>query len=391
MKRLTAILMMLSLAFPAGALAELEVNMEQKEENGSALVVFSAAEVQAAETTAAPGETPDPAPLMANGLIEAKFEQAKAAQLTQRAGAEIRQSGEVCTFGNVASLVLHWDGTQADGTAGSAVRALALDLTTGEEIRLEQLFDDADAAIDAMERIIEEDVLPDLSDYMEYSELLPMPRDNYAVDEYGLTVYYPDDSYRYFDEQSGAVQFAWYELADYIGEDSPVYALAHAQGDLTALADAAKDGKLPGPMTQAAVGQKLGEALDAYTLLTDPDYTKDSRVYLFEEASLRGWAVEIPKYAETDEAETPISAVRTTRADVCGLTVGKTTKDELTALLGEPRETRAYDADDAADRMLEAGESLFFELSGHILQAHVDENSVLSCLILRDAMPEELY
>ena len=391
MKRLTAILMMLSLAFPAGALAELEVNMEQKEENGSALVVFSAAEVQAAETTAAPGKTPDPAPLMANGLIEAKFEQAKAAQLTQRAGAEIRQSGEVRTFGNVASLVLHWDGTQADGTAGSAVRALALDLTTGEEIRLEQLFDDADAAIDAMERIIEEDVLPDLSDYMEYSELLPMPRDNYAVDEYGLTVYYPDDSYRYFDEQSGAVQFAWYELADYIGEDSPVYALAHAQGDLTALADAAKDGKLPGPMTQAAVGQKLGEALDAYTLLTDPDYTKDSRVYLFEEASLRGWAVEIPKYAETDEAETPISAIRTTRADVCGLTVGKTTKAELTALLGEPLETRGYDEDEAADRMLEAGESLFFALSGRILQAHVDENSVLQCLILRDAIPEALY
>ena len=390
MKRLTAILMMLSLAFPAWAAAELEVNMEQKEENGQMLVVFSAEEAQAAEATAAPEETPDPALLMANGLIEAKFEQAKATQLTQRAGAEIMQSGELRTFGSVASLVLHWNGTQPDGTAGSAVRALVLDLTTGEEIRLEQLFDDADAAIDAMERIIEEDVLPELSDYMEYSELLPMPRDNYAIDEYGLTVFYPDDSYRYFDEQSGAVQFAWYELAEYIGEDSPVYALAHAQGDLNALTDAAKDGRLPGPMEQAALGQKLGEVLSTYTLLTDPDYTKDSRVYLFEEASLRGWAVEIPKYAETDEDETPISAIRTTRADVCGLTIGKTTKDELTALLGEPKETRTYDAD-AADRMLEAGESLFFELSGHILQAHVDENSVLSCLILRDAMPEELY
>lgn len=45
----------------------------------------------------------------------------------------------------------------------------------------------------------------------------------------------------------------------------------------------------------------------------------------------------------------------------------------------------------AADRMLEAGESLFFELSGRILQAHVNENGVLSCLILRDAMPEDLY
>ena len=41
--------------------------------------------------------------------------------------------------------------------------------------------------------------------------------------------------------------------------------------------------------------------------------------------------------------------------------------------------------------MLEAGESLFFELSGRILQAHVNENGVLSCLNLRDAMPEDLY
>ena len=67
------------------------------------------------------------------------------------------------------------------------------------------------------------------------------------------------------------------------------------------------------------------------------------------------------------------------------------TKAELTALLGEPLETRAYDEDEAADRMLEAGESLFFALSGRILQAHVDENSVLQCLILRDAIPEALY
>ena len=310
MKRLTAILMALSLAFPAWAAAELDVNMEQKEENGQTLTVFSAAEAGVAETTAAPEETPDPAIATANGLIEARFEQAKAAQLTQRAGAEIIQSGEMHTLGNVASLVLRWNGTQPDGTAGSAVRALVLDRTTGEEIRLEQLFSDADAAFDAMETIIENDVLSQLSDYMEYSELLPMPRDNYAIDAYGLTVFYPDDSYRYFDEQSGAVQFAWHELAAYIGESSPVYEAAHAQGDMNALADAAGDGRLPGPMTRAAVGQKLGEVLSAYTLLTDPDYTKDSRVYLFEEASLRGWAVEIPKYAETDEAETPVSAIR---------------------------------------------------------------------------------
>ena len=48
MKRLTAILMALSLAFPAWAAAELDVNMEQKEENGQTLTVFSAAEAGAA-------------------------------------------------------------------------------------------------------------------------------------------------------------------------------------------------------------------------------------------------------------------------------------------------------------------------------------------------------
>ena len=103
---------------------------------------------------------------MANGLIESCFEQTQAAQLTQRAGADLAQSGgEVYTAGNVVSLILRWNGTQTDGTAGSAVRALVLDRTTGEGIRLEQLFSDADAAFDAMETIIENDVLSQLSDY----------------------------------------------------------------------------------------------------------------------------------------------------------------------------------------------------------------------------------
>mgnify|MGYP000744995358 CR=1 FL=1 len=40
MKRLTLILMMLSFAVPTWALAELEIHMEQKEENGQSLTVF---------------------------------------------------------------------------------------------------------------------------------------------------------------------------------------------------------------------------------------------------------------------------------------------------------------------------------------------------------------
>lgn len=73
-----------------------------------------------------------------------------------------------------------------------------------------------------------------------------MPTDNYAIDEQGLTVFYPDDRYRYFDEKNGAVQFAWYELAAYIGENSPVYALVHKEQSAEELKAAVAEGRLPG-------------------------------------------------------------------------------------------------------------------------------------------------
>lgn len=384
---------MLCAMLPAGAWAELELHMTNREQENHTLTIFEAQEKadESAQKQDDEQSEVSQAAETANVQIETRFAQKKAEQLLSRAGASVQQSGELFTSGNLASMTLVWNGTQADGTNGSSTIGLVLDLTTGEAVELARLFDDADAAFAAMENIISDDVLSELSDYMEYGDLLPMPTDNYAIDEQGLTVFYPDDRYRYFDEKNGAVQFAWYELAAYIGEDSPVYALAHKEQSADELKAAVAEGRLPGAMESVSLGEKLGDVLARYTLLTDPDYTNDSRVYLFEEPELRGWAVEIPKYAETEEDETPISAIRTTRAELCGLTIGKTTRDEVIAMLGEAKETRVYDEDAARDRMLPAGESLFYELSGKILQAHIGEDGTLAGVILRGAMPEELY
>lgn len=392
MKRFLCMAMLCAM-LPAGAWAELEFHMTNREQGNHTLTIFEAqekAEESAQKQDDEQSEVSQAAET-ANVQIETRFAQKKAEQLLSRAGASVQQSGELFTSGNLASMTLVWNGTQADGTNGSSTIGLVLDLTTGEAVELARLFDDADAAFAAMENIISDDVLSELSDYMEYGDLLPMPTDNYAIDEQGLTVFYPDDRYRYFDEKNGAVQFAWYELAAYIGEDSPVYALAHKEQSADELKAAVAEGRLPGAMESVSLGEKLGDVLARYTLLTDPDYTNDSRVYLFEEPELRGWAVEIPKYAETEEDETPISAIRTTRAELCGLTIGKTTRDEVIAMLGEAKETRVYDEDAARDRMLPAGESLFYELSGKILQAHIGEDGTLAGVILRGAMPEELY
>ena len=41
--------------------------------------------------------------------------------------------------------------------------------------------------------------------------------------------------------------------------------------------------------------------------------------------------------------------------------------------------------------MLEPGESLIYTMQGFVLEAHLDEGGVLSCLVLHASLPERLY
>ncbi|MDY3831214.1 MAG: hypothetical protein SOZ79_01810 [Candidatus Ventricola sp.] len=387
MRRILAA-MMAALLLPACAqAAQIVMAVQEDEAGGSRLAVFSAA---ADTIDTVPGqETPLDAVMMAiDAQIEARFAQQKAQVAVNRG--TVMQTGSVWQDGKTASMALTWQGEQADGSDGCASMGLTVNLKTGEEILLSQLFSDWDGAQAAMETIITDDVLDGMSDYMEYAELLPMPTDNYAFDDFGLTVYWPEDRYRYFDGTSGSVTFYWHELADFIGEESPVYALAHpdvpySTSEIEALCMSGSVTRMQTP----ELGEKLGDVAVWYRM-ADPDYTTDALVYPLER--MRGFAVEIPKYAETEEDETPISAIRASRVSMAGLlTTGKTTDTEVLALLGEPAREQAYDEDAAFDAMLPPGRSLLYEISGRVLQMHFDEDGVLACVILRSAMPEGLY
>lgn len=387
MRRILAA-MMAALLLPACAqAAQIVMAVQEDEAGGSRLAVFSAA---ADTIDTVPGqETPLDAVMMAiDAQIEARFAQQKAQVAVNRG--TVMQTGSVWQDGKTASMALTWQGEQADGSDGCASMGLTVNLKTGEEILLSQLFSDWDGAQAAMETIITDDVLDGMSDYMEYAELLPMPTDNYAFDDFGLTVYWPEDRYRYFDGTSGSVTFYWHELADFIGEESPVYALAHpdvpySTSEIEALCMSGSVTRMQTP----ELGEKLGDVAVWYRM-ADPDYTTDALVYPLER--MRGYAVEIPKYAETEEDETPISAIRASRVSMAGLlTTGKTTDTEVLALLGEPAREQAYDEDAAFDAMLPPGRSLLYEISGRVLQMHFDEDGVLACVILRSAMPEGLY
>lgn len=377
---------LLALLLPVCAAAEIE--MTETESEGSRLVTFS---IKADQSDVQPNKepSPDPVSMAIDMQIEARFAQEKAAAAAQRAGAAIVQEGKLYQDGRIASMARTWQGEQADGMDGSSADALTIWLETGREIYLDELFADYEGALAAMEKIITCDVLQSMSDYMEFSDLLPMPENGYSVDEWGLTVYWPQERYRYFDGTSGSVTFYWHELADYIGEASPVYALAHPDipDNPLEIEAACMNGSLSG-MLSVKLGEQLGEAAQRYAL-ADPDYTTDALVYPLERA--RGWSVEIPKYAQTQAEETPISALRAARTRLAQLITGKTTDMEARALLGEPAKETVYDEDAAFDAMLEPGVSLFYEISGRVLQLHFDESGVLCCLILRSAMPESLY
>lgn len=379
----------LAMLVPACALAvQIETEI-LNESGGSQLFLFAAQQELPQE---APGKQApvDPIQMAIDMQIAVRFDQEKAKIAAGRPDAFVFQDGTLYQDGRIASMARTWQGEQADGREGSSTAALTVDLETGMEIYLDELFADYEGAVAAMEEIIERDVLSSMSDYMEYSDLLPMPTDCYAVTEQGLTIYWPEDRYRYFDGEAGSITFLWHEIADYIGEDSPVYALAHPDVPYSRsnIEKLCFDGA-PDPYLQVELGDLLSDVAGHYPL-ADPDYTTDALVFPLER--MRGFAVEIPKYAETDEDDTPISAIRASRISFAGLlTTGKTTEEEIIALLGEPAKETGFDEDAAFDAMLAPGKSLYYEIEGNVLQLHLDEDGVLACLILRDALPESLY
>lgn len=383
MRRILAAMALVLLLPACAQAAQIVMAMEEDEVGGSRLAVFSAA-ADAIDTVPGQETQPDAVMLAIDAQIEARFAQHKAQTAIKRG--TVVQTGSVWQDGKTASMTLTWRGEQADGSEGCASMGLTVDLATGEEILLPQLLTNWDGALSAMETIVTDDVLDGMSDYMEYSDLLPMPTDSYSFDDFGLTVYWPEDRYRYFDGTSGSVTFYWHELAEFIGEESPVYELSRPQSAVPEMLRTVCGTGTLGDGIDVTLGQLLGTV--AYRL-ADPDYTTDALVYPLER--MRGYAIEIPKFAETEDEDTPVSAIRASRISLHGLMTGKTARAEIIALLGEPVGTSAYDEDAALDAMLEPGESLFYDMQEHALQLHLDRDGVLSCIILRSAMPESLY
>lgn len=285
--------------------------------------------------------------------------------------------------GDVLSVAVSRRGEQADGSLGDSVTAMVFDLKTGDRIPLEALFADPQASLGAMEGIIETEIGGSLNAYMENAKITPMPRDNYSIDALGVTVYYPASQYSMVSGSAGACQFYFYELEDGLSELGKTLSAAEETADAAkGIRDAVSAGAFPNWVADVKLGEPIGTYMKEYTQLTDPDYTLESRVYLFEEPQLRGMSLETWLYAECEEEEAPLTAIRAARIDLFGIRPGISTLAECEKLLGAPDGRATLDENDAVDLMLEPGDSLFYVSGENTLEIHADQQGVVSCLIL---------
>lgn len=320
------------------------------------------------------------------GDMLARLERIRQRPESEQKERTLYMDGAATLAGDLLSIVVRTQGEQYDGSRGDSAVCLNYHLGTGEQVTLDRLMHDPNAARERMTALVEEQIIPELNAYLSNSDLLPLPEDAFFLDEQGLTFYYPQERFSMISGHVGACSFYYYELGDALDRDgellAPLFAAQPMQEDAAAaIEEAVKNGAFP--HLPFKLGEKVGMYLEEYPLINDPDYTLTSLVYQFEDPALRGVGVETWVYDEAAEEERAVTAVRAARADFYGIQAGVSTLESCRALLGEPDITLGYDADEAMDMLLMPGESIIYTFGSNELEIHADEQGIVSCMIIR--------
>ncbi len=290
---------------------------------------------------------------------------------------------------DVFSCAILADGAVETSRATQVWSAVNVNLRTGEEITLADLFTDVDAATAFIESYLDEQVAPELSAHLAAGSLTPIP-ETFTISPTGLTLYYDIDDFRTLSDKAGTVTILWYELRPFlmvsaVSEPEAIInqiAMDFITLDITdgdTLLESLQGGALPG--IPATLGQPMQELIDRYALLTDPDIYEGGRMIALEDGAFRGtWLLTDALTEEFDHSV--VLGIRADNISLHGLCTGETTIDTWRKALGEPETTLAVDEERAESWRIVPGTSDYYTFGDYRLRLHADENGVLRSVFL---------
>lgn len=274
------------------------------------------------------------------------------------------------------------EGRMPNGRPGYRQTPLMIDLSGAQPLGPDAIFKNPEEAALALEYLAEEAFSEDLSNYLDFSAISPLPLERFLLTGQGITIYYPEGGLTWLSGRAASLVFLYHELADilHLEEGSLLFALG-VPGKLELQADSGEQirqkveqGILPG--LDAALGGDLDALIEKNKLKYDPEGFPEGSAYHLEEDAYRGTQV-------LSRDGTAISGILGKRMNLFGLVTGKTGREEALAALGQPSAEVVMDGSLAALYTLPAGQMVTYFIGENQLRLHYDSGGILYAVWLQ--------
>ena len=245
--------------------------------------------------------------------------------------------GDRLQLGNpYLSILFSAEGKMLQGRPSQVYYPMTFDLRTGETVSFDALFTDPNAAKERIEALLEKDVEPTLSTYLENSQLFPVPYDRFFLDGFGhLIIAYEQSQLSFLSGYSGSVSFRYSELVPPLGFSSSelqdYFAPTLTAPEEKRLSFARQMMRsLPVAIHRAIeLGDDLSDVLARFRSTTDSGFYPGGAYYEVEDANYRGTLI------LTDETEQTVTGLLTSRTDLMDIHTASMALADAEAFLRE--------------------------------------------------------
>ena len=270
----------------------------------------------------------------------------------------------------MVSLVLSAKGRMLEGRPSQVWYPLVYRLEDGSRVTAEDIFENPDAAEEAIEAYLEEYVEEGLSDYLENRELYPVPMDSFALCERGVIFYYDHDALCFLSGFSGEVLVPYRALEGFLRQDLIPCEFNGAETVFSCL----EEGRLWG--VPAVLGEDLEGAITLFRCSVDSSWWPGGACYETEDARMRDVLIVSMDGSGTVDA----LFVRGEEMDI--FLPGAEEREAWRAMLGKPDDTVAITPGDPMEKILGTGESDIYRRGDRLMALHAGDNGKLSGILI---------